>query len=240
MKKFLLSPKGRRLHRWLGLLFGLYIISAAASGIAHNVMAVFFSPPPAARPDIPLDLSDVSLSPKEALQKLGTEGNRSAVIAVNIRSIDNRIWYQILQGDEQLPRYINAETGEIDQHIDEVYAAQIAQSFMPDIPLEKTNYLEDYDDEYINIFRLLSVYRFDFKEDRHTRVYVSTTTGSVALATNDQRQFVASFFSNFHKLNFIQNKLLKNAVLTILALGALIVCVYGLAMFAMIRSGRSR
>ena len=101
--------------------------------------------------------------------------------------------------------------------------------------MRKAGYLTSFNREYINIFRVLPVYRFDMDDARHTRVYVSSTTGSVTRHTDDERQFEADIFTNFHKLGFIPNKDLRDLVLTALTFGAFVVSLLGIALFFLTR-----
>ncbi|MBL9130992.1 MAG: hypothetical protein JNG86_07325, partial [Verrucomicrobiaceae bacterium] len=77
----------------------------------------------------------------------------------------------------------------------------------------------------------LPVYRFDSPDGLDTRVYVSTTTGSVTRHTDRQRQLEATIFTNFHKLGFIPNKDLRDLVLTVLTFGTFLVALLGIALF---------
>jgi hypothetical protein len=93
--------------------------------------------------------------------------------------------------------------------------------------------------EYLNIFRILPVYRFDTKDKLQTRVYVSTTTGSVTRHTDRGRQFEATIFTMFHKLGFIPNKDIRDLVLTIMTLGTFLVSLLGIWLFFATRTKKS-
>jgi hypothetical protein len=188
------------------------------------------APPPPARPtDQRWDVRDVRVSLPEAVGKLPDP--TVTVQAAAVRGIDGVPWYQIYVAGEATPRYVNATTGALDPARDEAYAAQIAGNALGGLPVRKTKYLTDYDHEYINIFRLLPVYRFDCDDGKGTRVYVSTVTGSVARHTDDRSQWEAWIFWNFHKLGFITNKPVRDAVLTAMTGGILVVAVLGIVLF---------
>ena len=106
--------------------------------------------------------------------------------------------------------------------------------------MEKTDFLNAFNREYINIFRVLPVYRFDSVDGQGTRVYVSTTTGSVTRHTDNRRQFEANIFSNFHKLAFIPDKALRDWVLVGLTSATAIVALAGVALFFVTRPRRNR
>jgi hypothetical protein len=223
----------RKAHRWLGLAFSLTILMSAGSGVLHTLMTRSQSPPPAPRAaGSSLNAGAIHLSASEALDRLpeGTSAN-----AVNIRMISGEPWYQIFTPPSPQPTYVSAVDGRVDPKQDELYAAEIAAGFLGGKEVTATNYLTGFDNEYIAIFRLLPVHRFDAKDEAGTRVYVSTTTGSVARYTDNAKQFEASVFTNFHKLGFIPNKEVRDWVQVILMGGIVIVSLLGIVLFFLTR-----
>lgn len=223
----------RLLHRWLGLAFSLSILMSTLSGVLHTVMTRTQPPPPQARPSGgALAPSGITCSVAEAIAKLGADA--ADVRAVNVRGIGGEPWYQIYTA-KGIPRYLSAKDGREDASQDERYAAEIATGFLGGAAIEKSNFLTAFTGEYINIFRILPVYRFDSPDGKGTRVYVSTTTGSVTRHTDNRRQFEADVFSNFHKLAFIPNKLVRDWVLVVLTAAAALVALAGVALFFVTR-----
>jgi hypothetical protein len=223
----------RKAHRWLGLIFSLTILMSAGSGVIHNVMTRTQAPPPPARPSGALDVSLIKLSVTDAAAKLPDAAQ--GIAAVNVRSIGGQPWYQIYTKTTHAAQYVSAVDGRVDPAQDEAYAAEIASAFLGGAQVRKTGFLTAFNREYINIFRLLPVYRFDSDDALHTRVYVSTTTGSVTRHTDDERQWEASVFTNFHKLGFIPNKDLRDLVLTVLTAATCIVALLGVMLFFLTR-----
>jgi hypothetical protein len=222
----------RKAHRWLGLTFSLTILMSAGSGVIHNVMTRTQAPPPSARPSWNgLDVSQIKLSVSDAAIKLPDAAQ--GIAAVNVRSIGGQPWYQIYTKTNRAAQYVSALDGRVDPAQDEAYAAEIATTFLGGATVKRTDFLTTFNSEYINIFRLLPVYRFDTEDALHTRVYVSTTTGSVTRHTDDQRQWEANVFTNFHKLGFIPNKDLRDLVLTLLTAATCVVSLLGVALFFM-------
>ncbi len=220
----------RKLHRWLGLLFSLSVLIASGSGVLHNVMTRTQAPPPSARPSGGgMDVQAIKLTVAEAVAKLSEPSPE--VQAVNLRGIGGQPWYQIYTKGAKGPQYVSAIDGRNDPAQDEAYAAEIAKNFLAGAAVKKTDYLTAFNTEYINIFRILPVYRFDSGDALDTRVYVTTTTGSVTRHTDKQRQFEATIFSNFHKLGFIPNKDTRDLVLTVLTFGTFLVALLGIALF---------
>ena len=222
-KKFI-----RNAHRWLGLIFSLSILMSSGSGVLHNVMTYTQKPPPPVRPSGEgMSVEKIAVPVAEVPARLGW----SEVQAINVRSIAAEPWYQAFATTVEKPGYVNAVDGRVDPTQDERYAAQIASGFVGGAAVRKTDYLTEFNGEYINIFRVLPVYRFDVDDELRTRVYVSTVTGSVTRHTDDKRQFEASIFTNFHKLGFIPNKLARDLILSTLTLGAFLVSILGIILF---------
>lgn len=219
----------RKVHRVLAVLFSVSLLASAGSGIVHNVMSRTQPPPPKARPAAKIDPRAVAVSIPEAYARLGLKDEPCDLVSV--RTISGLPWYQfMIHGREKL-LYVGASTGLVDSAADERYASQIASDYLGGAAVRKTAFLTKFDSEYINIFRILPVYRFDADDGRGTRVYVSTMTGSVTRATDDRKQWEASIFSNVHKFMFIPDKDWRDAALTFSTAGVFLAGVLGLALF---------
>ncbi len=222
----------RKLHRWLGVIFSLSLLMSAGSGIIHQVMSRTQAPPPPARPaGEGLAVEKIQISVAEAVKKLPQPELKTK--AISIRVIEGQPWYQFMrvEGDKSRVDYVSAETGEYDLSRDEAYAKQIASDFLNGAPVKKTDYLTAFDSEYIAIFRILPVYRFDAGDSKETRVYVSTMTGSVTRHTDKKRQLEANIFTNFHKLGFIRDKNIRDTVLIGTTGGIFLLACLGLVVF---------
>lgn len=223
----------RKLHRWLGLLFSISVLMASGSGVLHNVMTRTQAPPPQAKPSGGgMEVNAIQITVAEAVAKLG---GKPEVLAVNLRGIGGRPWYQIYSKEARGPQYVSATDGRVDPAQDELYAAEIAKNFLAGAEVKKTDFLTAFNMEYLNIFRILPVYRFDTKDALETRVYVSTTTGSVTRHTDKERQFEATIFTMFHKLGFIRDKDSRDLVLTVLTFGTFLVALLGIWLFFVTR-----
>ncbi|WP_165074824.1 PepSY domain-containing protein [Paludisphaera rhizosphaerae] len=238
MKRRLNPLTVRRAHRWLGLFFSVTVFMSAASGVLHTVMSRTQSAPPPVRPTgSGLDASKAVVTLATAVASLPQPG---VVEAANLRQINGEPWYQIYVRGVPEATYVNAATGRLDSERDEAYASQIASEFLgggSPSPV-KTNYLTRFDSEYVNIFRVLPVYRFDLADGKGTRVYVSTTTGSVTRHTDDSKQFEASIFSNLHKWMFVPNKDARDFLMVAVTSGIILVSVLGVVLFFMTRPRR--
>ncbi|HSH95792.1 MAG TPA: hypothetical protein VK968_16730 [Roseimicrobium sp.] len=233
-----LSPSTlRKLHRWLGLSFSVSALMASSSGVLHNVMTWTQSPPPAPQPsEARIDPSQFSVPLSAAISSV--PGATNGIKAVNLRSIGGKPWYLAYAAGSRTPHYIDATTGKIHPEQDERFAEEIARKHLGGMDVKKTAYLTSYDDEYIAIFRILPVYKFEPGDAKGTRVYVSTMTESVTRLTDNSRQREASIFSNLHKLQFIKSKPLRDGILTLTTFGIFSLSLAGIVLFFMTRPKR--
>jgi hypothetical protein len=132
----------------------------------------------------------------------------------------------------------SAVDGKVDPTQDAKFAAQIAASFLGGAQVRQTDYLTAFNHEYVNIFRILPVFRFDVDDGAGTRVYVSTTTGTVTRHTDNEKQFEANVFFLFHKFGFIPNKNTRDTVLVSAMVGISLVALGGVVLFFMTRPRR--
>lgn len=227
----------RQAHRWLGLFFSLAVMTSAGSGVIHQIMTRTQSPPPSVMPKGEgWKAEEIQVSVREAVSRLPDPSAK--LTAVSIRPIGGEPWYQLFLENQKVPVYVSAADGKQDSGRDEAYASEIASRFLGGIPVKKTGYLTEFNKEYLNIFRILPVYRFDAGDEKETRVYVSTMTGSVTRHTDRKRQWEANVFSNFHKLAFIPDKNVRDGVLITMTTGVFLTGAAGVALFFMTQTYR--
>jgi hypothetical protein len=216
-----LAPRLRRWHRWHALAMSLVVIGSAGSGLIHTWMARTQPPPPAARPAGEVDLAAATLPPSRLL-----DGLPGAPVSASLRTLGGEPWWQIICTGKGVPVWRHATTGVIGEGADARYAAEVAARSLGGATVRQTAYLTAFDREYIAIFRILPVYRFDADDGQGTRVYVSTMTGSVTRATDDRKQFEADLFGLAHKWTFIPWRGLRDWALMV-AMGSLILLALG-------------
>lgn len=221
----------RRFHRGHALIMSVVVILSAGSGLIHTVMTQTQAPPPPTRPQAALDISQALVPPASLLE--GVPVDIGPLVAANMRSINHEPWWQLFFQQSPKPLWRHAKTGAFDDGADQRYAADIAQRGLGGIPVRNTKYLTAFDAEYIAIFRILPVYRFDADDVLHTRVYVSTLTGSVTRLTDDKKQWEANVFSTFHKWNFIPSKSLRDVIIIIAMVSLIVLACGGIMLFVM-------
>ena len=228
IRKTLNSKKVRNAHSWIGIVVALYVVMATISGGIHIIMANFYSPPPPVMPQGLVNLDKASLPLGDITKKIPKD---EQVRAVNIRTINNDLWYQVVT-EKGKPYYINATSGLVAENMDDTYAKQIALAYLKSQKnIANSDYITSFNDEYLNIFRVLPVYLFTAENKNGERVYVSTVTGSVTLYLNKPRAFGQKLFSYLHKLSFIQNKLIRDILMSVLVLSVLITTLIGVGIF---------
>ncbi len=220
----------RTFHRWHGLAMSVIVLMAATSGLLHTWMARSQPPPPPAQPAGEVALATVTV-PVASLP-----GPAAGVI---LRQIGDQPWWQVLPAGGGLPRWVDARTGTEDPTADARYAAHIAHQALAGKKVQQAGFLTAYDQEYIAIFRILPVYRFNADDAAHTRVYVSTMTGSVTRLTDDAKQFEATTFSLLHKWMFIRNRTVRDWTLMGAMTGLVGLALSGVVLFVRTRR-RSR
>ncbi len=235
-------PRGagvRRLHRTLGLVVALSVVLSTVSGVLHVAMTWTQAPPPAPRPAGEIDAAAVRVGLSEALAAAGADSARP--VSASLRAIAGVPHWQISLAGRDAPLYVDASSGAFAPDADARYAAQIASDHLGGAPVRPTGTLTAFDAEYISIFRILPVHRLEADDGAGTRLYVSTLTGSVTRHTDDWRQLEADVFSNLHKLAFIPDKGVRDAVLATLTGGILVAALAGVGLALRTRRrGRGR
>jgi hypothetical protein len=226
------TPFIHQLHRRLGLAFCLFVLMASGSGIVHIIMSMTQSPPPQAgtathRPILVLEA--FKLSPLQAAHSLPP--SLQAPIAVNLRLIEGAPWYAFHPLSGGKPTYVHAMTGLVDLEMDARFAQEIATRHLGTGDIRQTDYLTAFNREYISIFRILPVYRFDVDDGRGTRVYVSTVTEGVTRETNNRKQMEADIFSLFHKFMFIPEKTARGITLGLTTMGIFLTALAGVLLY---------
>lgn len=219
----------RRLHRWIGLICALSLMGSAGSGLLHTAMTYLQAPPPRPQPAAALDLSTAQLAPSALLSVF--DGNQTAIRSCTLCQIDGENYYQVLTTDSPVPRYFRLSDGEEVADADQRYALQIARQYAPQAELRYERRLDQFDSEYIVIYRLLPVHLIHVDDDQGTRFYVSTQTASIARHTNNLRQIESASFSLVHKWMFIPWKPARDLALGSFTLLSFLIALSGVVLF---------
>ncbi len=215
-------------HRTLSIVIAIPLIMWTTSGIMHPIMSSF-------KPTIKnqfvkaeaFDTSQIKVNLKDALKK----NNIFSIVNFRIVKLNSSYYYQVkLKGNNQLA-YISTLDGMLFSSGDEKYAIQLAKQLLGDSSkVTSVNLLENFDDEYVYVNRLLPVYKVNFDRKDGIRIYVDTYGNRLALAMDNGRHLFNNFFVCFHSFGFLNNlgkfRLLVLVVLSSLSLLAAIMGIY--------------
>lgn len=219
----------RRFHRFHALFMTIIVLMAALSGMLHTAMTWLQSPPPRPGPLTALDLSQLTVGIDQVRTALPS--NTGKVLGLSIRPIGDLPFWQVMVSSQPQPLYVNATTGELDTTADSRYAQEIASKHLGLSSVEMTDWITAFDNEYIFIYRILPVYRFDAKDEAGNRVYVSTMTGSVTRHTDDLKQLESASFTYLHKWAFIGNKTVRDVMMVVANLSLVALAFSGVVLF---------
>jgi hypothetical protein len=226
----------RRFHRWHALIMSVVVISSAGSGLIHTWMSRTQAPPPKAGPTRVLHPAHVTVAPSAVPDAIGIAD--ANIVSLGLRPLGERTCYQVIVQGLATPIYVDGNTGTVVPDADAEYAKQIAMDALGGEPVVQSELLTAYNEEYIPIFRILPVYRFDTGDNAGNRVYVSTLTGSVTRATNDGKQREAWTFTNLHKWGFIHNRDWRDGALMVAMLSLVVLSFGGIVLFVLTRKRR--
>ena len=137
----------------------------------------------------PLDLGDVALSPGEAVERAGIDGD---ITRATLSRVLGRPAYRLgrIFGPEVT---VFADTGEVFEQADSAQALVAVAAFVGE-PREAVHFVEtlsQVDQWTIAEARHLPLDRFDVDDDSGTRVYFSRDSGEVELLTNRRNRTLA-------------------------------------------------
>ncbi len=216
----------QRIHLWAGLLLGVQILIWMASGVfmtwfhitlVRGETNAFIAPPPELE-------ATAYASPGGVIARV------NGATSLELRSFMNRPVYEVTGIDGVV--MFDASTGEKISPISEETARAVAtQDYIGDGEIVRVALMSNPPYEYR---KELPVWRVDFNDNLHTRIYISHSTGEVASRRNDIWR-VFDFFWMLHIMDYgerenINNPLVKTASATglVFALSGIIMVIYRL------------
>jgi hypothetical protein len=98
--------------------------------------------------------------------------------------------------------------------------------------IESTSWITQFKNEYGFIFKRLPVIKVQMKDDSHTRYYIEPVTGALSAKVRDIDGIEGFVFAYLHKWSFdFLNKNLRDMLVSLFALGNMIVAIMGFMMF---------
>ncbi|SMO79865.1 PepSY domain-containing protein [Solitalea koreensis] len=189
-------------HRSLSILIALPVIMWTISGIMHPLMTTI-------KPKIknqflyakPIDSASLAIG----IDKVLLQNQIKAISNFRIVQMNEASFYQVKLKHDAVLHYFNAKTGQELKSGDQYYADQLAAKLLGDdqSKITSTQFVQSFDKEYVEINRLLPVYKVSFDRNDGIRLYVDTSSDRLGLAMDNKRAIFNSFFRNFHSWEFL-------------------------------------
>jgi hypothetical protein len=200
------------------------------SGLSHPIMTRL-QPKPAAftASSAPLALT-AAMSPGQVLEC----GGISRFQRLNVVNIDNAAVYRVALDTQSPARYFSAADCKELAGGDEHYARQLASHYAgrPVSEIVGARFITRFDDEYMDVNRLLPVWRIEFSGAGHLRAYIDTDQARLATLLDDMRAVMGSIFRFGHNWAFLQGSPRLQLAIMALVLGmALFSAISGLTLY---------
>src|SRR4051812_2144035 len=211
-------------HRYLGILLSFFFAMWFLSGIAM----IYARGMPGLTPEIrlerlpPINLSEVKLSPSQALEK--AELGDAPASAVLLMVIGRPAYRFATTG----PVTVFADSGEQLPEIRRQEAMRIASLFlkMPESQLHYVRELREADQWTLEGRDLLPMHEVSASDDAHTTVYISEQTAEVEVITTRASRTLAWFAAIPHWMYFtslrLNDRLWRQVVLWTSGVGAVL------------------
>ena len=209
----------QRIHLWTGLILGAQVLLWMASGV---IMSWFH-----------LDLvrgetNSVKAEPPELAAMAyaspgGVIAQMEGATSLELRTFEGRPVYEVT--DANGVAIFDAQSGEKLSPISEIAAQRVAKNdFSGDAKIVRTALMTDPPHEYR---REKPVWRIDFNDSLHTRIYVSPSTGEVASRRNDIWR-VYDFFWMLHIMDYNNRTNFNNWFVKIASAAGLLFAISGM------------
>jgi len=129
--------------------------------------------------------------------------------------------------------YLDAVTLELLPNFERDYAAALARHFVGDSTsaIESITIIEAFDEDYLNVNRLLPVTRVNFQRDDNLRAYIDTQQGRLATLVDDNKAAAGTFFRALHTWSWWPASPIKTVAMTTLLSLSLLVIAMGLWLY---------
>lgn len=218
----------RRLHLWAGVLLGVQVMLWMLSGVVmswyhldlvRGERTMFSAPPP-------------ELSAQSYASPGGVIAQSEGALSVELRTFLGRPVYEVQSVSGRA--LFDAQSGEKISPIGEAAARRVAESdFVGEGEIELIALLDDPPHEYRGD---LPVWRADFNDRLHTRLYISQDTGEVISRRNGVWRLY-DFFWMLHIMDYDERTNFNNPLIKAASAGGLVFALSGLVMI-FLRSGR--
>ncbi|NOX93696.1 MAG: PepSY domain-containing protein [Alphaproteobacteria bacterium] len=220
----------QRIHLWVGLLLGIQVSLWMLSGVFMSWFHIdlvrgdtnaFITPPP-------------ELEASAYASPGGVIAQVDGATSLELRSFMNRPVYEITSADGVA--LFDASTGQKLSPISEDTARAVAkQDYVGEGKIVKIALMSETPYEYR---KEKPVWRVDFNDNLHTRIYVSPSTGEVASRRNDVWR-IFDFLWMLHIMDYGERTDFNNPLLKAASATGLLFAISGLIMVVM-KKGRNQ
>ena len=224
-----------RYHRWIGLLAALPLMVWGLSGLSHPVMSRLQPQPAAMMPPTEMlggfsrEQLAVVLPLSEILPGHGIDRISRARL---LNWQGEAVWQVTLPGKaERL--YLRASDGALLPGMDEKVAVALARHYVGDQAraIASVQRITQFSSDYQYVNRLLPVWRVEFAGGDHLRAFVETSPLRLATLDNDGKALFGMLFRTLHSWAFIRDETLRDSVMTLFLVAALLSSLGGLWMY---------
>ncbi len=220
----------RRFHLWVGLLLGIQLALWTFSGVVMSWFHIDLVRGDRAR----FHVSAPELEASAYASPGGVIAQMEGVTSLELRSFMNRPVYEV-SGFNGVALF-DASTGEKLSPISENTARAVAkQDYVGKGKIVKLKLMHETPYEYR---REKPVWRADFDDNLHTRIYISPSTGEVASRRNDVWR-IYDFFWMLHIMDYDGRDDFNNLFIRIASGAAFLFAISGLIMVVM-KTGRNQ
>ena len=192
-----------RNHRWFGVVACVAVMLWAASGILHPIMSRLNPQPVNAQVQQTPPMLHGALTPSEVLTRAGIK----EVSGLRVLAWNDASYYQVSIAGQNMRRYFEVNSGTELPDGDARYAEFLAHHFVygeqGKDQVASVTRLEQFDDDYLSVNRLLPVVRVNFLRDDGLRAYVETSPPRLASLVDDTKATLSWLFRVIHQWDFM-------------------------------------
>lgn len=220
----------QRVHLWTGLVLGVQVLLWMASGVVMSWLPLSL-----VRGETNAYVVNAQpLDPMTYASPGGVIAQTEGATSVELKRLLDRVVY-VAEGERGAALY-DASSGERLSPLGEGFARRIArQDFIGDGEIVRASLISFPPQEYRSE---TPVWRVDFDDRLHTRIYVSPSTGAVKARRNDAWRFY-DFFWMLHIMDYGERENFNNWFIRIAAAAGFVFALSGM-MIVVLRLRRGR
>ncbi len=192
-----------RYHRWFGVVSCLVVILWGASGVMHPIMSRINPTPVNMQPPSSVPMLHVAQTPDAVLAKAGIQ----SVVNVRAMAWEGVSYYQVTLPGQGTRRYFEVNSGSELAGGDVKYAEYLARHFIGDqqSKLKSISLVTTFDEDYLDINRLLPVYRVELQRNNGLRAYIETNPPRISALVDNRKALLGKLFRWMHNWDFMRD-----------------------------------